>query len=31
MSVEEHYLPIFADHIRKMAPADADTKSWMPH
>lgn len=29
MSLEEYYLPIFAEHIRKMAPKDADTKSWM--
>jgi hypothetical protein len=30
VSLEEYYLPIFAEHIRKMAPNDADTKSWMP-
>ncbi|MEO8026960.1 MAG: alpha/beta hydrolase-fold protein, partial [Bryobacteraceae bacterium] len=25
---ETYYLPIFADHMRKMAPKDADTTSW---
>jgi hypothetical protein len=25
---ESYYLPIFADHMRKMAPKEADTKSW---
>jgi enterochelin esterase-like enzyme len=27
-AVEMYYLPIFADHMRKMAPKDADTESW---
>jgi hypothetical protein len=30
LTTEEYYLPIFADHIRKMAPKDSETKSWMP-
>jgi hypothetical protein len=30
MSVEEYYLPVFAEHMRKMAPKEADTRSWMP-
>ena len=27
-SIEMYYLPIFADHMRKMAPKDADVESW---
>ena len=30
LTMEQYYLPIWAAHIRKMAPSDADTKSWMP-
>lgn len=30
MSVEEYYLPVFAEHIKKMAPPEADTRSWLP-
>ena len=29
-SLLTHYLPIFAEHMKKMAPAGADVKSWMP-
>jgi len=28
-TLEQFYLPIFADHMKKMAPGDADTTSWM--
>jgi len=27
-TVEMYYLPIFADHMRKMAPKDSDVESW---
>lgn len=30
MTTEEYYLPIFAEHIRRLAPQGADTRSWMP-
>jgi hypothetical protein len=29
-TMETHYLPIFAAHMRKMAPKGADIDSWMP-
>lgn len=29
-TMEHYYLPIWAAHMRKRAPAGADTKSWMP-
>jgi hypothetical protein len=27
-TIETHYLPIFADHLRQMAPKGADVTSW---
>ncbi|MCW5964035.1 MAG: hypothetical protein KIT83_08345 [Bryobacterales bacterium] len=29
-TMEQYYLPIWAEHIRKSAPSGADTASWMP-
>ncbi|MBV9300938.1 MAG: hypothetical protein JOY62_15250 [Acidobacteriaceae bacterium] len=29
-SIFTHYLPIFAEHMKNMAPPGADIKSWMP-
>lgn len=29
-NTEMHYLPVFAEHIRRMAPDGAEIRSWMP-
>ena len=29
-NIEMHYMPIFAEHMRMMAPGGADTESWLP-
>ncbi len=30
MNIEEYYLPVFAEHLRRMAPQGEDTRSWLP-